>query len=236
MDLSEELKNHLLAQGTALVGYGDLSSVPGCAFPRGVAIAVPVPANIVSEIMDGPTPAYFDTYHHLNAELDRIAMSAEALLNSRGYSAFAQTTSRIRENENCCTPLPHKTVAVRACIGWIGKSCLLVTKEFGSAVRITSILTDAPLRCGVPALASNCGSCMQCVKACPAQALSGRNWGLHTGREAIVDIHACQKKQVELSREKAGMDSEFLCGKCFAICPYSLNYIKASTKNGTVSN
>ena len=43
------------------------------------------------------------------------------------------------------TVMPHKTVAVHAGLGWIGKSALFVTEKYGSAVRLTSVLTDAPL-------------------------------------------------------------------------------------------
>ena len=43
------------------------------------------------------------------------------------------------------TALPHKTIATRAGIGWIGKSALLVTAKYGSAIRLSSILTDTPI-------------------------------------------------------------------------------------------
>ena len=71
-------------------------------------------------------------------------------LLENGYQSYANTTKAVKQDDNWCTPLPHKTVATRTGLGWIGKNCLLVTKEYGSAVRLSSLLTDAPLPAGTP--------------------------------------------------------------------------------------
>lgn len=85
--------------------------------------------------------------------------------------------------------LPHKTVATRAGIGWIGKNCLLVTREYGSAIRLSSLLTDAPLHGNDPIDKSLCGTCHKCVDACPAAALTGKLWHAGTLREELFDWH-----------------------------------------------
>jgi len=38
--------------------------------------------------------------------------------------------------------MPQKTIATRAGLGWIGKTALLITPQFGSAIRLNSVLTD----------------------------------------------------------------------------------------------
>ena len=82
--------------------------------------------------------------------LDNIVSCGAEFLLENGYQAYANTTKAVKQDDNWCTPLPHKTVATRAGLGWIGKNCLLVTKEYGSAVRLSSLLTDAPLPAGTP--------------------------------------------------------------------------------------
>jgi len=44
------------------------------------------------------------------------------------------------------------------------KCALLITKRFGSAIRLTTVLTDATLNCDTPIDDSLCGDCMDCVQ------------------------------------------------------------------------
>ena len=227
MNLTEELKEYLYGQGAELVGFADLPFLTDAGFHKGIAIAVSLPAPVVAELDKGPTRSYFDAYHDLEARLSEIALSGEAFLNRLGYPAFAQTARRTPEDENWCTEIPHKTVATNAGLGWIGKNNLLVTREFGAAIRLVSILTDAPLVCGEPITQSRCGSCTRCADACPAQALRGKTWDVRTSRDEMVDVRACQKKQVEVTKQCTGIETEFLCGKCFAVCPWTQKWMKS---------
>lgn len=225
-DLTLELKTFLTRNNDALVGVGDLSGLPGLAFRYGISIAMPLPAAVVAGIMEGPTAEYFQAYHELEQRLTETALRGEEFLKARGYQAYARISARVREDGEWRTELPHKTVATAAGLGWIGKSCLLVTKEYGSAVRLTSILTDAPLDCDEPIRESKCGGCQKCVEACPAGALSGATWTVGLDRDALLNREACCSKQIELTKKNTGLESEFLCGKCFAVCPYTQRYLK----------
>lgn len=224
-ELTQELKTYLMEQGAALVGCGDLSGIADGPLGRGVAVAVPIPAEVVRGIMEGPTDAYFQAFHEAERKLTGIAMRGEAFLQARGYRAYAQTAERVHEDEQWRTELPHKTVATAAGLGWIGKSCLLVTEQYGSAIRLASILTDAPLVCDIPVREPRCAGCSQCVKNCPAQALSGESWRPGLDRDRMLDNEACAAKQMELTRERTGIAEEFLCGRCFAVCPYTKRYL-----------
>ena len=117
-------------------------------------------------------------------------------------------------------------MATRAGLGWIGKNCLLVTPQYGAAIRISSFLTNAPLECNDPINQSRCGYCNLCVKKCPAQALKGTLWEVGIQREEIVDINKCYKKQVEIMLQKTGIETD-LCGRCFAVCVYTQKYLKS---------
>ena len=225
-ELTSNLKEILCNEGANLAGCADLSFQTDLDWKYGVVAAVPIPAEIVEMIVKwGPTKEYFDAYHEAERKLTDIAMAGEKFLISKGYQAYAQISARIREDGQWRTKLPHKTVATNAGLGWIGKSCLLVTEEYGSAVRLVSILTDAPLECGRPIRKSRCGSCRYCVEACPAHALSGILWTPEVDRDEIVDKESCLRMQVELTRKNTGYEKEFLCGKCFAVCPYTQRYL-----------
>lgn len=224
MFLSEELRLVLLEAGAKLIGCGDISLV-SADYTVGVCVAVPVPIHILHEIKDGPTKAYLDMYHELNARLDNIVKTGSDFLTMRGYEAYAQSTDVVKPDADSRTKLPHKTVATRAGLGWIGKSCLLVTPQYGSALRISSFLTNAPLEVSTPINESQCGACRMCENACPAQALKGTLWTVSTDRADIFIKDTCKKKQLELMKANTGIEVE-LCGKCFVVCPYTRRYIE----------
>ena len=118
MNLSDTLNEYLHKQGAELVGFADLSSISSGVFNKGIAIAVPLSASVASKLDRGLTHEYFEAYHRLEAELNKVALSGEAFLKEHGYKAFAQTSQRVREDANWCTKVPHKTVATNA--GWAG--------------------------------------------------------------------------------------------------------------------
>lgn len=110
-------------------------------------------------------------------------------------------------------------------MGWIGKSCLLVTRKYGSAVRLSSLLTDAPLPFDTPITESYCGTCTVCAGSCPAKALTGELWTPEKERETLFDREKCKKMQIQRMKQAAGIETD-LCGLCFAVCPYTQKYLK----------
>lgn len=227
--LKKDLFCLLAKKGAVLMGAADLTGLVDGDMQTGISVAVPVPAHIVRDLQTAPTREYYDAYHSLNAQLDDIVTSGAEFLAERGYHTQANTTKNVHKDEDWRTPLPHKTVATRAGLGWIGKSCLLVTREYGSAVRISSLLTDAPLPCDAPVTENRCGGCSVCVRQCPAGALTGAVWTPGTGREELFHRERCKKKQFEQMKRATGIETD-LCGLCFAVCPYTQKYLKMAGK------
>lgn len=225
MDINRELKEYLMGQGASLVGFGDLSGLTQGELAGGVSVAVALPPEIVLSIADGPNMAYFDAYHAINDKLDAIVLAGERYLKERGFRAYAQTVNRVEEFGDYRTALPHKTVATASGLGWIGKSALLVTEEYGPAVRLSSLLTDAPLGFDTPVTQSRCGFCTACTDACPAGAISGKLWQAGMDRDSFFDARACRKAARRLSAQRMNR-SITLCGKCFAVCPYTQAYLQ----------
>lgn len=176
--MKHELKNLLLFSGADLVGIADLEPIPSDVrndLPCGISIGVSLNPQVISEIQDGPTKQYFAEYERANTLLDELGHIASEFLNNKGFKTrFLPATSANYDQETLTSPLPHKTAATRAGLGWIGKCALLITKNFGSAIRITTVLTDANLPSGNPTENHLCGKCTLCVESCPGRALSGK--------------------------------------------------------------
>ena len=221
-----DLEKHLRGQGAAMVACAGLRPLPEevrGGLPVGVCIGVPLTREIVTEIENGPTTAYAAEYDRVNALLQRLADEGAAFLQNRGFRAMApRPTLAGLDPANLATPLPHKTVATRAGIGWIGKCALLVSHIYGTAVRYITVLTDAPLRVGTPVESCRCGACTACVDACPARAVSGRAWEPGLKREEFFDAVACYQEAV---RQGAKAGGRIICGICIAACPHTRRYL-----------
>lgn len=222
-----ELEGVLRAAGASLVGYADLAGVAGAGWRSGVAVAVNLPRDIVQAIGNGPTRAYYEAYHMLNAQLDGIVRWGEDYLRGCGWKAHAQTIAAVREQDSFRTELPHKTVAVRAGLGWIGKSALFVSEAFGTAVRLSSLLTDAPLVTGTPVTESRCGDCRACTESCPGHAVSGKTWHAGMDRDEFFDAQSCRSTARQLAAVKLN-EQITLCGKCIEVCPHTRRYLQNS--------
>jgi len=217
----------LTDRGAAIVAVADLQSLPPDVrddLPRAVCIGVALDPAIVSGIADGPTLVYADEYQRANDHLNRLAAACAELLGERGFRiGGSRVASGALNKETLATTLPHKTVATRAGVGWIGKCALLINETYGSAVRYNSVLTDAPLPAGVPIEDCRCGECSACVERCPVGASSGHPWKPTLQRSDFFDAFACCQGAQSQCR-KIGIDHT-ICGICIAACPYTRRYL-----------
>jgi len=124
----------------------------GYVFPRAVSIGM----RLNDQIVENHTPHeqrqnslyWFHVYEVVTRALDSLAYDVARWLNNVGFKAFPIPGSTPYNFDNLTGIISHKLVAHLAGSGWIGKSCLLLTEEFGPRVRFVSILTDAPLKTG----------------------------------------------------------------------------------------
>jgi epoxyqueuosine reductase QueG len=206
MALSLKLKKHLLKNGATEVGYADITGfTPKPGLNTGVVFYITYPKEIIRNMQNAPTPDYLEELISLNTRLDGLGMICEEFLIAEGYNAYAQTKKRLGSDfgEFNSFELPHKTIATRAGLGWIGKSALFTTKDFGSALRLSSVLTDAPLEIGKPILKSRCGKCMECRDACLGGAISGREWNYKLKRNDFYDDKKYAFEDVDVSLQNA---------------------------------
>lgn len=230
-DLTRKIKEELCRLGADICGIGDITVLPADArknMTYGIAVAVAIDPAVIMGINHGPTTQYREAYDKLNEKLDTIVTVGADYIHGCGYDAIAQTVSEVSKTEtDYSTLLPHKTVATRAGIGWIGKNAMLVTKEFGSAVRISAILTNAPLQADNPVNEAKCKDCLLCKEICPGDAITGMNWSIASHRDVFFDPVKCRRTARKITKEILGIEKT-LCGKCVYVCPFTQNYVKKS--------
>ncbi len=149
---------------------------------------------------------------------DKLAEWIADFIIAKGYKAFAQSERNLLQEfydeKTKTTPLPHKKIAILAGLGWIGKNNLLVTKEYGSAFCMGSVLTNAPLPTENRIIIKpKCGECTICKEICPAGAIHGSTWEKGISRDLIVDVYHCDG-----------------CLKCLANCLWTQKYMKNNFK------
>lgn len=227
-DLTTEISGMLLERNASLVGVadlgdGNLSPVPP--LPKAVVFGIALDPEIIAALLQSPSADYIDEYTAVNGRLADLGARVAAALEAAGYRSFcvAPTTGDF-DKETLSAVFPHKTAATRAGLGWVGKCALLVTREYGSAIRFATVLTDAPLVPGEPVTRSYCGNCTECLTACPADAPSGREWYPGLPRDDFWDSRACY---AEAQRVADAMGfAHPVCGRCIAACPWTQRYLE----------
>jgi epoxyqueuosine reductase len=230
--MNDEITSFLKPRGAALVAFADLKEIDAETrdnYPFGISIGVALDPKIISDIRIGPTPAYYGEYKKVNALLDELGQQTVLLLLKKGHKAKIRPATFEEDKAHLTAKLPHKTVATRAGLGWVGKNDLLVTRSYGTAVRLVTVLTDAPINPGKPVNESLCGHCTHCVDACPAQALTGKNWAPGMPREVLFDAFKCREMELNLTRKLIG-ESLSICGLCITACPWTQKYLKKATE------
>jgi epoxyqueuosine reductase len=206
-----------------IYGFAYLGDIPDSKFQKlqyAVSIALKLESSIVDSILSGPNQAYCDEYNDVNDRLDRIASHLEKEIRKKGYHALSIPASKRTDIVNIKGEFPHKTAATRAGLGWIGRNCLLITRDFGPRIRLSTILTDIPLEGTVPVEKDYCGACARCIDACPAEALIGGKWYSGLAREKLIDVFKCDRWKKENYFEFC---EGYVCGICMAVCPLGKN-------------
>ncbi|OIO37769.1 MAG: hypothetical protein AUJ75_03610 [Candidatus Omnitrophica bacterium CG1_02_49_10] len=216
-DNYERLKGLAFEQGCDLFGVCDVVSVKTsfniepAEVSEGLNLAISLGMRLSDRVMesmgDYPTELYSYHYRRVNTFLDHIAIRLTIEIQREGYNALPIPSSQIIDWKTSKAHLPHRLIAYLAGHGWIGRSSLLVNPYYGSRVRFLTILTDMPLKTDRP-VDDNCGDCHNCVKACPAGAI--------TNESGDFSAQRCAEKLKEFSRRPH--IGHMICGICIKAC------------------
>lgn len=220
--MNKEIKEKLVSQGVEIIGFVDVSMILKneiVDYPRAIIFAIPLPREfIVSKYKDIPIER--DEYLEREHKIEDLADLLEQYIIDQGYRARSLSEKKNSIN-GCATDgfyyegvkcgisiLPIKTIASYAGMGVIGKNNLLMTNDYGSAIVLAAVLTDAPVKTdNYTVLMSKCGSCNVCATICPTNALHNHAWTIEGCRDDILDVSKC-----------------CWCLKCMTHCPITLRY------------
>ena len=192
----------------------------GKSFPFALSLAIPMNPRIMVSIKNGPNQRYANEYTNVNSHINDLSKALAAEIKAKAFQSKPIAASDRTDSVNIRGDFPHKTVATRAGLGWIGRHCQLITRPFGSWIRLGTVFTNIELLCGPPIERSFCGRCMRCVEACPAKALKGNAWYPGLPREEILDVRSCDKwKKEHYFQYHKGHN----CGICSAVCPFGVS-------------
>lgn len=143
-----------------------------------------------------------DHYQGLRRALDAIADT----LRQEGWRAEV-----LADDDR----LVDRAAAVRAGIGWWGKSTMVLDPRFGPWLLLGSVVTDADLDATSP-MARNCGTCDACIPACPTGAIIA---------PGVLDATRCiahwtqMTGSIPLEIRQAMGDRIYGCDDCLDACP-----------------
>ena len=148
--------------------------------------------------------ARHDHYADLRAALGEVA----AQLVAAGWRA------RVLCDDNA---LVDREAAVRAGIGWYGKSANVLLPGLGSWFVLGSVVTDAPLDVtAAEPVADGCGTCARCIEGCPTGAIVA---------PGVVDARRCLAWLVQADgpfpeEHRAALGGRIYgCDDCQEVCP-----------------
>jgi epoxyqueuosine reductase len=230
MQLDYRLKIMAEHEGADFFGVADLShaaeaieeqgGVLCSKYPKAVSIGIKLPEAIVDELPNRDNPAVAVNYSHAyditNLRLDLLTSKLAGIIQQDSYKALAVPASERYDDERICAVFSHKLAANLAGLGWIGKSCLLVTPEAGPRVRWSTVLTDAPLIVTGERVDVKCGECRECVDICPVSAFTGEPFRENEPREVRYDARKCEK-YLYSSNDHSDWN---VCGLCIYACPH----------------
>jgi epoxyqueuosine reductase QueG len=227
--IHEILESYLIPSDKYIYGFANLSLLLHKKFDGysyGISIGRRLDDRIIDGIKNAPTIEYFHHYDEINKQLQAVSEQIACDLQKVGVGAMAIIPTLPISSSEFDQYLPtlrydvsQKMVATRAGLGWIGKTDLFISKEFGARLRLVSILIDKEISPkSKPINKSRCGKCTICVEKCPAKAATGQLWDINTDRDVFFNAFKCRAKCSEFRRTFLKLDRR-ICGICIAVCP-----------------
>lgn len=175
-----------------------------------IVIGLPMSLPVVDS---APSIWYHELYKTVNTLLDQYGYRIATSLTGRGFPSVAIPRDGYGSievlKEKPVAFFSHRHAAFLAGLGNFGVNNTLLTPEFGPRVRFASVFTTAEISPTPLMDEPLCTKCMQCVEACPVNALPGEDYP-----SGLTDKRTCAARAEALNKR-------FLspCGICIKACP-----------------
>ena len=234
MDLKEknsrEIEEFLKSKGAEVVGFASLEGIKNVPkeYPNSILIGIPIEKEALKTIYTDDQSKYVESMKSLALKLNDIVLEGEDYIKENmNYNALAMSRERVAKDfEGLASKIPHKTTGTRSGLGWIGRCALLISPKYGAALRLSTILTDMPIKTGTPIDDSLCDDCTECQDVCPVDAINEVKWDSKKERDEYFNAEKCFefiKKEMQRTHGKS------LCAKCGLACPYTKEYLGIDT-------
>ncbi|MFP4171033.1 MAG: 4Fe-4S dicluster domain-containing protein [Methanomassiliicoccales archaeon] len=176
-----------------------------------VVVGTSLPRGCLETLPQGRAE-YTNTLMAATATIRVAALAMAKALEREGYMATLVPTEGSEfgywyvDREEMKGGVSIKYAAHLAGLGSFGTNHLLITDEHGPRVRLTALITDAPLewkREQGPLISPHCRDCMRCVEVCPPGALH---------RDGRIEPGLCRDY---MFNHLGGLR----CGLCVKVCP-----------------
>ena len=223
---SKEIEEFLKSKGAEVVGFASLEGIKNVPkeYPNSILIGIPIEKEALKTIYTDDQSIYVEAMKSLAMKLNDIVLEGEDYIKEHmNYNALAMSRERVAKDfEGLASKIPHKTTGTRSGLGWIGRCALLISPKYGAALRLSTILTDMPIKVGTPIDDSLCDEC----NACPVDAINEVKWDSRKEREEYFDAEKCFEF---IKSEMQRTHGKSLCAKCGLACPYTKEYLGIET-------
>ncbi len=153
--------------------------------------------------------ASFARYHDYH---DVIPEMASRLMEAVGINEFRVCVDS--------SPVLERSLAVRAGLGWIGKSSMFIHPRFGSAVLLCEIFLREMICPDPPYTEEHCGTCRRCLDACPANCIDAETRTIRA-EECAAYLTIEHKTDFDSSQRGSIGRNVFGCDICIKACPWN---------------
>lgn len=170
-----------------------------------ISIAIGINPTLVKT---GPVLSMANEIMRVYTQLAMISTTIAGYIRSLGYPARAHIISNYQV---LCVP-----TAIDAGMGGLGRHGIMLTRDLGSSLKLTTVTTDLPLVYDAPVdigADEFCQDCKICAETCPAGAIPfGPKKAVRGVEKWAIHSEACFRVWNE-----TGTD----CGVCIASCPWT---------------
>lgn len=207
-EMAEAIKRRAIDFGAGTVGIAPVTEKalyqghdPG--YPNAIVVLMPMSSEEMAFVTSDRAGA--ETMRAY-MEITRTVIKLAEHIRSLGWRARAYAEA---------ADILHIPLAIDAGLGQLGKHGSLICKEFGSSMRIATVLTDLPLSHDEPvdiAVDDLCIGCRRCTLDCPVDAIADQKQMVRGEEKWYVDFDKC----APYFTHTVG------CGICIEVCPWTI--------------